>query len=426
MSERTRSDLPPGPTAGPLAQTAALHRDPLGMLRRARARHGPVFTLRLTTARPLVVVDDVEQVDPLLHADPGAAHAGAARRRLFPLISPRSILGGDGGRHHAARHRMAELFAAEAVSARRAEMAILAAQHAVRWPRRRPFALLPRIRALLDEVFARLWLGVRDATRAHTLGTAVRRMLWTPGNPPLAIPGEGDGLLGTLATPLFRRRRTPLARLLGEEIERCRRAGGTADDVLGTLARDDPSRPTEAIVDELIPLLMAAQEPPSSALSWLLERLGRDGELAERYAADAGARSAVLRETLRLRPPALGALRRLTRPWELRDRVLPAGVVVLLPIPLLQRDPRAFAQPGRFRPERWSSGSPPPGAYLPFGGGARRCVGEHLAHAYADAIVPALLRRGRPQAVWPRPERMVVRGTTLVPHRSALARWLTA
>jgi cytochrome P450 len=136
-------------------------------------------------------------------------------------------------------------------------------------------------------------------------------------------------------------------------------------------------------------------------------------------------RSAVLRETLRVRPPALGALRRLTRPWELCDRVLPAGVVVLLPIPLLQRDPRAFSQPDRFRPERWSFGPPPRGAYLPFGGGARRCLGEHLAHAYADAIVRALLARGRPQALWPRPERTVLRGTTLVPHRSALARWRT-
>jgi cytochrome P450 len=372
------------------------------------------------------VVDDVEQVDPLLHADPGAAHAGDGRRRLFPPISPRSILGGDDDRHDAARHRVAGLFAPEAVRARRAEMAVMAAQHADRWPRAIPVALLPRLRALLDEVFARLWLGVRDVARARALGTAVRRMLWTPGNPPLAIPGEGDGLLGALATPLLHRRRTPLARLLGAEVERRRRAGGAPDDVLGALVRDDPSRPTDAIVDELVPLLMAAQEPPSSALSWLLERLGRDDELAERYAADADARSGLLRETLRLRPPALAALRRLTRPWDLGDRVLPAGVVVLLPIPLLQRDPRAFPQPNRFRPGRWSSGSwPPPGAYLPFGGGARRCLGEHLAQAYSDVIVPALLRRGRPQSLWPRPERMVLRGTTLVPHRGALARWRT-
>jgi cytochrome P450 len=319
---------------------------------------------------------------------------------------------------------VAALFAPEEVQARGAEIADMAAEHAERWPRGLPVALLPRMRALVDEVFARLWLGVRDEARARALATAVRRMLWTPGNPPLAIPGEGDGVLGALATPLFGRRRTPLARLLGEEIELRRRAGRAPDDVLGAVLQADPSRPTEAIVEELIPLLMAAQEPPASALSWLLERLGRSDQLAARCAVDAGMRSAVLRETLRLRPPALGALRRLTRPWDLGDRVLPDGVVVMLPIPLLQRDPRAFPQADRFRPERWTSGQPPPpGAYLPFGGGARRCLGEHLARAYADAIVPALLRHGRPQALWPRPERMVLRGTTLVPHRNALTRW---
>jgi cytochrome P450 len=88
-----------------------------------------------------------------------------------------------------------------------------------------------------------------------------------------------------------------------------------------------------------------------------------------------------------------------------------------VPIPLLHRDPRAFAQPDAFRPERWRD-SAAAGAFLPFGDGARRCLGEHLAGAYFDAIVPAILRRVRLRALWPRPERMVVRGTILVPHRS--------
>jgi cytochrome P450 len=93
----------------------------------------------------------------------------------------------------------------------------------------------------------------------------------------------------------------------------------------------------------------------------------------------------------------------------------------MAPIPLLQRDPRAYPEPDAFRPERWRSGAPPDGAYLPFGHGPRRCLGEHLARAYFDAIVPAILGTVRLRALWPRPERMVVRGTILVPHRSGLA-----
>lgn len=73
---------------------------------------------------------------------------------------------------------------------------------------------------------------------------------------------------------------------------------------------------TEQIVDELMSLLMAAQEPPSIALTWILDRLARDPELATEFLADPRGRraDAVVRETLRLRPPASGALRRLLAP----------------------------------------------------------------------------------------------------------------
>jgi hypothetical protein len=82
------SVLPRGPSGGPLAQTVALHRDPLGVRRRGRARHGDVFTLRLATVRPIVVVARSSEVEPLPTAD---RDAGEARRRVIAAASPRSI-----------------------------------------------------------------------------------------------------------------------------------------------------------------------------------------------------------------------------------------------------------------------------------------------------------------------------------------------
>jgi cytochrome P450 family 135 len=93
--------------------------------------------------------------------------------------------------------------------------------------------------------------------------------------------------------------------------------------------------------------------------------------------------------------------------------------VTMAPIPLLHRDPTAYEEPDTFRPERWGDGDPPAGTYFPFGDGPRRCLGEHLARAELDALVPSILRTVRLRAIWPRPERMVLRGTILVPHRSA-------
>jgi cytochrome P450 len=428
----SRPALPDGPSAGPLKQTVALHRDPLGFLRAARERHGDVFTVRLVTVRPVVVVADPAAVPGLVTADPGRGSAGSARRRILPMASPRSIFGSDGEQHRVARRRVAAPFAPEAVDRRRAAMAAIAHEHAARWPAGRPFRLLPAMRALVDDVFVRLLLGVRDERRARAVAAATGRMLWTPGNPPLPVPGSGDGLMGAAAAAVFQRRSAPLSRLLAEEVD-ARRQEPAADDgeadVIGGMLATDPAQPTATLVDELLPLLMAAQEPPAVAMTWLLDRLARTPGLAERFCAARGPGGrrtadgdAIVRETLRLRPPAMAALRRLAAPQEVAGERLPAGVVTMVPTVLVHRDPRAFPDPDVFRPERWTTGEAVAAAWIPYGGGSRRCLGEHLADAYIDCLAPAILDRVRLRSLWPAPERMVLRGTVLVPHRSTPVR----
>jgi cytochrome P450 len=316
------------------------------------------------------------------------------------------------------REPLAPLFAPDAVQRLRPAMERIAERHALTWPRGRPFALLHRVRDLVDDVFVRLVLGIDDDRRAAAVVRALRRMLWTPGNPPLGVPGEGDGLAGAVARRAFDRRHAPLSRLVAEEVER--RPGGPSDDVLGRALAADPRRAGAEVADELLVLLAAAQEPPAVAVTRVLDRLGRSRELADRFVAGDG-RGAIVRETLRLHPPAVAALRRLSAAREVAGHRLPAGVVTMVPIPLLHRDPRAWPQPDAFRPARWAAGEASPSVFLPYGDGARRCLGEHLANAYLDWLVPAVLRHVRLRPLWPEPERMVVRGTTLVPHRSALA-----
>jgi cytochrome P450 family 135 len=417
--------LPPGPSIPPLVQTVAFHRDPLGVLRRSRSRYGPLFTLRLAVVGPVLVVADAAMVEPLLSADPGAARAGEARRRILPMASARSVFGADCDQHRTARERIWAAFEAETVARHSAAMESLTEEHVRRWPRGRPFRLLPRVRTLIDEIFVRHVVGVEDRERGRALVLAIRRMLWTPGNPPMPIPGPGNDTLSGPADVLFKWRSAPVTKLLGDAIDRRRgaTADGRRDDILGALLHSAPDLPTPAMVDELLAVLMAGQEPPSVAVTRLLDRLGRDPAVRGRFLA-AGAddpyRDAVVREELRLHPPALAVLRRLTAPLHAAGQSLPAGMTVMLPIPLLHRDPRAFDAPDEFQPARWLRGPPPKQSFLPFGGGVRRCLGEHLARAYFAAVVPTVLRGVTLRPLRPRPERMVVRATTLVPHRSAL------
>jgi hypothetical protein len=417
--------LPPGPDDGVLAQTIHFHRNPLGFLRAAQAEYGDLFTIRLLTARPLVVVADPDAVEALLAADYGPAHAGEARRRILPFASTRSVFGGDGEAHRAARARIAPAFAPKAMEARRGGMIEIAERRAERWPSDRPFRLLERMRDITDEIFVRLVLGVRDEGIAGELIAAVRGMLDTPGNPPVTLPGPGGGAAGALGQKLFERRQAPVARHLGRAVEARRgRPDAEQPDVLGCMVAAEPGLSTEQIVDELMSLLMAAQEPPSIALTWLLDRIAREPELAPAFEADpeGAPAQAAIKETLRLQPPASAALRRLREPFAVGDYGLPAGVSLILPTSLLQRDARAYEQPDRFLTDRWHQGEAPAGFYFPFGGGDRRCIGEPLAQAEIATVLPAVLGRVRLAPLAAEPEPMVQRATVLVPKHSLLVR----
>jgi cytochrome P450 family 135 len=98
--------LPAGPSLPEIIQAVAYHRDPLGVLRRARARYGPVFTLRFPLKDPLVIVAAPEVLAELLASDPGRAHAGPARRSILPQASSASPFGGDATAYQTSRSRM--------------------------------------------------------------------------------------------------------------------------------------------------------------------------------------------------------------------------------------------------------------------------------------------------------------------------------
>jgi cytochrome P450 len=411
---RSAGGLPPGPECSPLLQAVLYQRDPLGVLVRARARHGPVFTLWMALKGPLVVVAAADEVEALLRSDPASTRAGAARLRILPLASARSPFGADGERHHAIRAAMEPSFATVAQD----RIEAIADEHAAGWPRLTPFRSLSHIRSLATDIFVRLVLRIDDARRRDALVIAIRRMLWTLGNPPSPVPAPDDGLLGAAVDRIARRRMDGVARLLEQEIGERRTAGRTGDDLLGRVL-EIHSTARDAI-DALLVVIAAAQEPPAIALANVVYELARRPRWQERFLDAPEDRDAIVAEVLRLRPAAQAALRELTAPATIAGHRLAAGTLVALPSPLLHRDPRAFPTPDAFQPERFARGTPPGAPYFPFGGGARRCIGEPLARAELAATIPAILTRLRLRAVWPRPERMVVRGTVLVPHRSAV------
>jgi cytochrome P450 family 135 len=424
---RTIAPLPAGPSQGRLEQAVRFHRDPLRFLQLTRREYGDVFTLRLAVAGQMVMFTSPDAIDEVVELPREAGDAGAARRRIVQMISEHSVLGADQEEHRVVRERLEPAFDANTLDPRRDAMTRIAEEHIERWPAARPFRVLPRMRLIADEIFARLVLGM-SGERGSALAAATYRMLWTPGNPPLPPPGRYAGLVGALGTRLFDRRKHPVGRILAAEIDaRCTNADGAdgaSIDLIGAMLRATPEKPTAAIVDELLPILMAGQEPGAAGLTWILDRLARKPELAEHFLAsppDDPLRTATVREALRLRPAVHTVARRLTEPRTIGGYELPAGVVVAVPIVLLHRDPGAFPDPDVFRPERFLGNNVEQLPFLPFGGGPRRCLGRWLARAEIGTVIPAILRRLDLRPLSKEPERMVVRGTVLVPHNSERA-----
>jgi cytochrome P450 family 135 len=259
---------------------------------------------------------------------------------------------------------------------------------------------------------------VRDEQRAAALVLAIRRMLASPGTPPMPIPSGGRGVLGLLGEAFYRFRRGPVAELLRAELRARSEPADAELDVLSCLRRAGQSQ--AEIVEAVVPLLMAGQEPAAVGLTWVLDRAARERGAAERLAPGRDDWSdAFVAEALRLRPPVHSLVRPLTAPFTVAGRRFAAGTVLVVPIPLLHLDPRAFTDPAAFRPERFLE-APPPDAYVPFGFGVRRCLGQALAELQFATLVPAILSRLRLEPLSARPERQIVRATVLPPQRSAL------
>jgi cytochrome P450 len=133
----------------------------------------------------------------------------------------------------------------------------------------------------------------------------------------------------------------------------------------------------------------------------------------------------VLTEARRLYPPAWTLTRVLTTETTLASKTLPAGTILLYSPYVIRRREDLYPHPDRFDPDRWLSDHTTPlcrGAFIPFGGGARRCIGETFAMLEATLalatitacwelnLLPGMIAQPRPGATLrPYPLRMQLR-----------------
>lgn len=213
------------------------------------------------------------------------------------------------------------------------------------------------------------------------------------------------------------------------DLVRSRRSSGErGDDLLSRLlaARDEadtvsPSSSAtsgmtdQQLRDEVVTLFIAGHETTANALAWTLMLLAEHPELDARLAKEVdtvlGKRDAkaedvaalpfadaVMKESMRLYPPAHIIGREATRDVRLGRWDIPKQTAVLISPWALHHNPRFFHDPESFRPDRWLDGSTkdlPKNVYMPFGGGARICVGNHFAIMEAVLVLATIVQHAR-------------------------------
>ncbi len=217
-----------------------------------------------------------------------------------------------------------------------------------------------------------------------------------------------------------RRAIATIDRIIYRLIAARRAAAVDVGDVLSTLvlARDEETgeaMPDRQIRDEAVTLFLAGHETTANALAWSFHLLGRRPDVAARLADESravlGGRAPtmddlgrlptalmVLKEAMRLYPPAYMIGRQAERAVPLGAVTLRPGDTVFVNIYAMHRRADCFDAPAEFRPERFAPEREkllPRGAYMPFGGGPRICIGNHFALMEGQLILAALAQRLR-------------------------------
>jgi cytochrome P450 len=422
----SRGSLPPGPSAPALVQALRYARDPLGFLAVHQRRHGDIFTVRFPFFGQIVYVARPDLVKTVFTGSPSVFHAGEANATVLePALGPNSVLTLDDEPHMRQRKLLLPPFHGERIQRYGELIVAMTRREMESWPVGEPFAMRPHTQRITLAVIMRAVFGVHDEERLVRFERLIddfARRVGVITSFPILRRNLGPGS----PWPRFLRSRAALDEFIYEEIGLRRSEPGheERDDVLSLLlgARDEDGNPMSdrELRDELVTVLGAGHETTATGLAWAVEMLGHNPEVLAKLrdslaAGEEEYLGAAVKETLRSRPVIVDVARKLTRPTTVAGYELPAGTFVLPAIAALHYREDVFPRPYEFRPERFLEGKADNYAWIPFGGGVRRCIGAAFAEYEMRTILREFVERAELRPAKPKPERVRVRNITLAP-----------
>jgi cytochrome P450 len=387
----------------------------LPWLERCRDRYGDAFILRIRHWGDWVILADPADVKAVFTAGDKVGVA-LANPLLGPLLGPRSLMLSEEPEHLRRRRVVLPAFHGKAIANDAATIGEVTRREIAAWPEGEPFALWPRMQMITLEAVMRAVFGPRaDDPRLDPLRRHLTELTGWLNRPRNLAALTVFGPEWVRHSHAYNQAMRAVEDEALAEVRRRRAEPIPEDpDVVSMLiaARREDGSPLgeQELRDELVTLL--SDGPTSTSLAWAFERLLRNPEILARARREIDEDDgdayldAVVKETLRLRPPVPVVVRTLLEPMRLAGHDLSAGTIVAPCIHLLHRDQRHYPDPLCFRPERFLE--KPPGTYtwIPFGGGVRRCVAASYAELEMKLVLREVLARVDLRPVAARGERV--------------------
>lgn len=365
---------------------------------------------------PVYVINSPELLNRLLVTDAQWFEKGYLfdQARIF---MGNGLLTANGDFHRQQRHLMQPAFRRERISSWIAQMHQSATAKVSSWRNEHTIDVVPEMHELVLDLLTRMLFaaGLRPEIKMkirHAISDLLQGLL-----PQIAY---SVGKMKNLPTPgnlKFRRATTELRSVLDELIVAYRADNSDRGDLFSLLCgageTDASFRITdEQVRDEVVSIIVAGSDSMANTLTWLCYELGRNPAIQERVRAELrqvlGDREITLAdlprltylqkvfdEILRLYTPNWILDRRTTRELEFGEYSLPAGAEVVFSLSALHRDPVLYPDPLKFDPDRWSGDSSRTVryAFIPFGTGRRKCIGDSLAHTVVMTTAATIFSR---------------------------------
>ena len=404
----------------PLSSYRRFRRDPLAFLQ-STDEIGDLVQIPSVTGQPTFVVNHPHLVRAILVTDETKVRKGQSSEVLGYTLGT-GLLTSEGQQHEEQKTTLMPAFHATAMKRASDRMVQLTDERRQTWPLGQPFNVS-------DEMLDLTLHIVYEALFGQPLkgaGPDIHRVVSE------SVRFSSRRLLSALSLPY----RWPVP-----SHQRHKQAVTQLDDIIRALiddarqglrlrTRDHPTNLLDLLLtsrhpsgepwshqelrDQIATLIIAGHETTSNLMSWIIYLLAKhpdvqslvrqevieaigDGNPAYDDIHRLPLVQMVIREAMRLYPPAWSMLRETTEPISVEDARIPAGAAIIISPYVIQRSPRWFDRPNEFDPSRFrpeALRSRMPFSYFPFGAGNRVCIGNQFAQMEASLILALMVQRG--------------------------------